>query len=265
MTLHVYRYRANSPARDIDLQRKAAASATVVDRAGGQIFDIQVDDANSNALANLDELMSTYGYSRIADDPVGTPVSQIRTSDGTILSLDAVADGQVLRRSGTTIVGAAAGGDVVGPASATDNAIARFDGTTGKLLQSSVPTVSDAGDLDLVSRDALNIRLPSLVLQNLGNISGAVTLTVGNGVLLRATLVGNVTFSITNPAGPCRWSIILIQDATGTRTATLPTGVFARNGGQPALSPQASSRTVWSFIFDGTSHHVASTDLLQPI
>ncbi len=37
------------------------------------------------------------------------------------------------------------GGDVVGPASATDNAIARFDTTTGKLIQNSIVTVSDTG------------------------------------------------------------------------------------------------------------------------
>ncbi len=36
-------------------------------------------------------------------------------------------------------------GDVVGPASATDNAFARFDLTTGKLLQNSTSTLSDAG------------------------------------------------------------------------------------------------------------------------
>lgn len=36
-------------------------------------------------------------------------------------------------------------GDVVGPASSTDNAVARFDGTTGKLLQNSVTTISDTG------------------------------------------------------------------------------------------------------------------------
>lgn len=34
-------------------------------------------------------------------------------------------------------------GDVVGPASSTDNAIARFDSTTGKLLQDSVVTIDD--------------------------------------------------------------------------------------------------------------------------
>jgi hypothetical protein len=37
------------------------------------------------------------------------------------------------------------GGDVVGPSSATDNALARFDTTTGKLIQNSVVTVSDTG------------------------------------------------------------------------------------------------------------------------
>lgn len=39
----------------------------------------------------------------------------------------------------------AGSGDVVGPSSATDNALARFDTTTGKLIQNSVVTVSDTG------------------------------------------------------------------------------------------------------------------------
>jgi len=36
-------------------------------------------------------------------------------------------------------------GDVVGPASSTDNAITRFDSTTGKLVQNSLVTVADDG------------------------------------------------------------------------------------------------------------------------
>lgn len=39
----------------------------------------------------------------------------------------------------------AASGDVVGPASSTDNAIARFDLATGKLLQNSTVTIADTG------------------------------------------------------------------------------------------------------------------------
>jgi hypothetical protein len=43
------------------------------------------------------------------------------------------------------------GGDVVGPATATDNAIARYDTTTGKLIQNSTATISDAGLLSASS------------------------------------------------------------------------------------------------------------------
>jgi len=52
----------------------------------------------------------------------------------------------------------AAGGDVVGPSSATDDAIVRFDSTTGKLIQNSVATLTDAGilstDKELVGSNA---------------------------------------------------------------------------------------------------------------
>lgn len=58
-------------------------------------------------------------------------------------------DGQVLVVDTSTPSGlkwqtAGAGtGDVVGPASSTDNAIARFDATTGKIIQNSGVTISD--------------------------------------------------------------------------------------------------------------------------
>ena len=45
-------------------------------------------------------------------------------------------------------------GYVVGPASATDNAIARYDLTTGKLLQNSGVTINDAGQLLIIDGTA---------------------------------------------------------------------------------------------------------------
>lgn len=45
--------------------------------------------------------------------------------------------------------GGGGSGDVVGPASATDNAIARFDATTGKIIQNSLATIADNGRLDV--------------------------------------------------------------------------------------------------------------------
>ena len=61
----------------------------------------------------------------------------------------------MLKDDGTQSVvqigGGAGSGDVVGPASATDNALARFDGTTGKLIQNSVATLDDSGNMDTQS------------------------------------------------------------------------------------------------------------------
>ncbi len=52
------------------------------------------------------------------------------------------------------LVAGFAGGDVNGPASSADNAIARFDGTTGKLIQNSGVTISDAGVVNIPSLTA---------------------------------------------------------------------------------------------------------------
>ena len=69
-------------------------------------------------------------------------------------------------------VASSGSGDVVGPASATDNALARFDGTTGKLIQNSVVTVDDTT----------------------GNMAGVGTLTVGGALTYGSvTLTNNVT------------------------------------------------------------------------
>ena len=55
------------------------------------------------------------------------------------------AEGVLRKMKLSDLPGANATGDVVGPATATDNAVARFDATTGKLLQSTVTLISDSG------------------------------------------------------------------------------------------------------------------------
>lgn len=61
------------------------------------------------------------------------------------------------KNAGGTVVelgGSSGSGDVVGPASATDNALVRFDGTTGKLIQNSTATLDDTGNMDTASLKA---------------------------------------------------------------------------------------------------------------
>jgi hypothetical protein len=46
------------------------------------------------------------------------------------------------------------GAGVTGPGSSTDNAIARFDGTTGATIQNSLATINDSGIIDAVGYSA---------------------------------------------------------------------------------------------------------------
>jgi hypothetical protein len=84
--------------------------------------------------------------------------------------------------------GGGGSGDVVGPSSATDNAIARFDLTTGKLIQNSSATIDDSG----------NITATNLSGTNTGNVTLTGTpnyITIAGQVITRALidLVTHVT------------------------------------------------------------------------
>lgn len=70
--------------------------------------------------------------------------SDIRAGQWVDLVYDANGNMQMTSQLGNAPAGGAGGiGDVVGPGSATDNAIARYDSTTGKLIQNSNLTVPD--------------------------------------------------------------------------------------------------------------------------
>lgn len=65
--------------------------------------------------------------------------------------------------------GTSVSGNVKGPSSSTDNAVARFDGTTGKTLLNSVPTITDEGGMALSSAYAIGTtptEAKGLVLRN---------------------------------------------------------------------------------------------------
>ena len=74
--------------------------------------------------------------------PASGNVALYAKSDGLLYSLDD-AGTETLVSGGSG--GGGGSGDVVGPSSSTDEALARFDSTTGKLLQDAVATLSDAG------------------------------------------------------------------------------------------------------------------------
>jgi hypothetical protein len=111
--------------------------------------------------------------------------------------------GKYLTTNGTnTSWATVATGDVVGPGSSTDNAISRFDGTTGKLIQNSTATLSDDGTITSAQIAASN----GLVL-NSNTVSASYTIPAN----YNAVSVGTITVSsgavVTVPSGS-RWMVL---------------------------------------------------------
>lgn len=61
-------------------------------------------------------------------------------------------------------------GDVVGPSSATDNAVPRYDTATGKLLQNSLVTIDDNGSVNIPTGQAYKINGTQLGAADVGAI-----------------------------------------------------------------------------------------------
>ena len=110
--------------------------------------------ATSGAYADLSgrPTLATVATSGAYSDLSGTPTAYASTSIDALSDVDtttsAPTNGQTLvwNSAGSKwLPGTVGAGDMVGPASATDNALVRFDGTTGKLSQTSLVTVSDTG------------------------------------------------------------------------------------------------------------------------
>ena len=112
-------------------------------------------DASGNAIplgsASATQLdITAQGDLRLQDTTGGEYVAlqapaTIASSYTLTLPVDDGTAGQALVTDGSGVLSwsTAASGDVYGPASATDNAVARFDLTTGKIIQNSVVTIAD--------------------------------------------------------------------------------------------------------------------------
>jgi hypothetical protein len=108
----------------------------------------------------------------------GTTVVQVGAGKLTALSdvvVTSPTSGQSLAYNGTNWVNSNAGaGDVVGAASSTDNALVRFDGTTGKVIQNSSVIVGDTGSITGVN----SLTAESLVVNNNATLGSSNTDTL---------------------------------------------------------------------------------------
>jgi len=103
-------------------------------------------------------------YIVLASSP-SLPNERVLTAGSGITITDAGAGGSLT----ITAAGGGGSGDVVGPASATDNAIARFDLTTGKLIQNSGVTIDDSNNVTVAGRIIVTGGTTSVTDATLGN------------------------------------------------------------------------------------------------
>jgi hypothetical protein len=103
--------------------------------------DISVEGQRIYRAGGTDVPLADGGTGASLTDPNADRIMFWDDSAGAVTWLEV---GSGLSITGTTLsASGGSSGDVVGPASATDNAVVRFDTTTGKLVQNSGVTISD--------------------------------------------------------------------------------------------------------------------------
>lgn len=110
----------------------------------------------------------------------------VNITDGKLFYKD---NGGVVRVLATA---AGSAGDVVGPGSSTDNALVRFDGTTGKLVQNSAGVLDDSGNLTgiaaLTTSGALTLN--GGTANGVPYLNGSKVLTTGSALTFDGSTVG---------------------------------------------------------------------------
>lgn len=90
---------------------------------------------------------------------------------------------------------------------------------------------------------------------SVGNITGATNLPWNGGSVYKATLTGNVTFTFTGtPVAGQSMTLILTQDATGSRTITWPTMKWA-GGSAPSTSSTGGKIDIIGIFYDGVDYY----------
>ena len=170
----------------------------------GTLVIIQASDASKWALFTVGAVTDDTGYRDVALTYVAGP-GGFDNAATCVLSFF---------RTGNKGSDGAGSGDVVGPASATDNAIALYDGTTGELIKDSA-VVQTTGVLSPATTDAVALGSTSKMWSDLFLASGAViNADNGNAVIthssgiwtvstgdLRVTTAGTNTASVVTVGG----------------------------------------------------------------
>ncbi len=226
-----------SAVNEITITNAATTGAPSIRSTGGDTNIGMSFIAKGNGVFTFDARTASTGAElRLLDTTGGEYIalcaaSTIATSVTFTLPNTVGSAGQFLRTDGNNPAtlawaSAAGGGDVTGPASATDNAIVRFDTTTGKLIQNSGVTISDtnsiAGPINIIFESGTfdttitaatqTTSAPTVTIPDLAGVSGNFVITNASQTLTNKTLtspsITGATLSIDDTASAFNLSIV---------------------------------------------------------
>jgi hypothetical protein len=143
----------------------------------GQFTTLSLNNALGTIYGGTGQTSYTNGQLLIGNT-TGNTLTKATLTAGTNISITNGSGSISIAATGTGT------GDVVGPASATDNAVARFDLTTGKLIQNSGVTIDDTNNISgILSQQFSNGSAVTLAAGKMwyDGSTGAWNLGMGNG------------------------------------------------------------------------------------
>ena len=152
-------------------------------------------------------------------------------------------------RAGDKGADGAGSGDVSGPGSATDNAVVRWDGTSGQLVQNSGVTINDSGDLTANNLSGTNTGDQTITLTGdvTGSGTGSFAATIANDAVTLAKMAsgtaGNlITYDASgDPAAVATGTATHVLTSNGAGAA--PTFQAAGGGGSELIGRTTASAT----------------------
>lgn len=173
-----------------------------------------------------------------------------------------------LTRSIADLIDASGSGDVAGPASATDNAIVRFDATTGKILQNSVITVADTtGIMQWAATLDAQIKGGSSVTTNIAGgaaqlYGGDYNLGSGTGAGGSIALLAGTAFGGSGAGGTIQ---IIAGSAVGGPSGDISiTAGTGTTNGSVLFSTDSGSQTILALTAEGAAEFTQITTPANP-
>jgi hypothetical protein len=201
-------------------------------------FNASTPAVASQVNANFSEIKTKVNDHCVWDDEA----SQVITK--TITFAPDSGAGFIVSTGGITVTG---NSTITGTLTALTGITSSGTAALATVTVSTALTVT-AGNLTMSGGQAIGKRVDD------GSSGTSKTLDFDTGNIHRVKMTGNCTFTLSNGRTGATYIVELMQDATGSRTATWPASVVWGSGGAPTLTTTASRKDVLLFLYNGVKY-----------